>query len=220
VCGARRAKDGTKAGAKQGDNPANALWARRKSTSWGLGDPLTSRRLGRRKAIDRPVDRDIGSTGLTRPVEVGCQGYRQTILVTKQTSSRSREDPRGELWRQLAWSDWIRLDDPSPPNRQGIYRVRCWRGKGLLYIGISQNLATRLRSLSRALNRADHRGHYAARGVAEARANGCTVEVSWVVRDPLPRRQLLGEEVDLIAAYRTVFRDSPTCQFGGERSDD
>ena len=46
---------------------------------------------------------------------------------------------------------------------------------------------------------------------------GCSVEVSWVVMDPLSRRELMGQEVDLIAAHRAAFGDSPTCQFAGGR---
>jgi hypothetical protein len=115
------------------------------------------------------------------------------------------------------WSMWVALDDASPPNRQGIYRLRCRRRKGLLYIGISQRLATRLARLRRALNRQDHRGHYAARSIAAERVKGCRVEVSWVVMDPLSRRELMGQEVDLIAAHRASFGDSPTCQFAGGR---
>ena len=125
--------------------------------------------------------------------------------------------PHGERWRHLVWSKWVALDDASPPKRQGIYRLRCWRRKGLLYIGISQNLATRLARLRRALNRDDHRGHYAARGIAAERAKGCSVDISWVVMDPLPRRELMGQEGDLIAAHRATIGDSPTCQFAGGR---
>ncbi len=49
------------------------------------------------------------------------------------------------------------------------------------------------------------------------RAKGCSVELSWVVMDPLSRRELMGQEVDLIAAHRAAFGDSPTCQFAGGR---
>jgi hypothetical protein len=130
-----------------------------------------------------------------------------------------REDlnPHSDRWRRLVWSTWVALGEASPPNQQGTYRLRCRRRKGLLYIGISENLATRLGRLRRALNRDDHRGHYAARGIAAERAKGCSVEVSWVVMDPLSRRELMGKEVDLIAAHRAAFGDSPTCQFAGGR---
>jgi hypothetical protein len=87
----------------------------------------------------------------------------------------------------------------------------------LLYIGISENLATQLKRLRRAITRKDHRGHYAAGGIAAERAKGRSVEVSWVVMDPISRRELMGQEVDLIPAHRAVLNESPTCQFAGGR---
>jgi hypothetical protein len=83
------------------------------------------------------------------------------------------------------------------------------RRRGLLYIGISENLATQLKRLRRAITRKDHRGHYAAGGIAAERAKGRSVEVSWVVMDPVSRRELMGQEV--------VLNESPTCQFAGGR---
>jgi hypothetical protein len=39
--------------------------------------------------------------------------------------------------------------------------------------------------------------------------------------DQIDRRELMGQEVDLIAAYRTVMRGkSPTCQCAGEKLPD
>jgi hypothetical protein len=41
------------------------------------------------------------------------------------------------------------------------------------------------------------------------------VEVSWAVVEDLDRRALMGIEVDLIAACRTRFGETPACQFHG-----
>jgi hypothetical protein len=35
--------------------------------------------------------------------------------------------------------------------------------------------------------------------------------------DPISRRELMGQEVDLIPAHRAVLNESPTCQFAGGR---
>ena len=99
------------------------------------------------------------------------------------------------------------------PRKQGIYRIRARRGTGLLYIGISVRLAGRLQGLERAIHRPDHKGHYAGRCVSRAQG----VEISWVVLDDLDKRELMGRELDLVAAYRRVTNSSPRCQFAGER---
>jgi hypothetical protein len=49
------------------------------------------------------------------------------------------------------------------------------------------------------------------------RAAGGNVEVSWVIRERISKRDLLGEEVDLIVAYREAVGSSQRCQFAGER---
>jgi len=50
--------------------------------------------------------------------------------------------------------------------------------------------------------------------VAEHRSQGDVVEISWAtVNDE--RRELIGLEVDLIAACRRMFGQSPACQFHG-----
>lgn len=133
---------------------------------------------------------------------------------------REVDDPRGVRWQGIAWEPWVDLDEAAStrgriPPKQGIYRIRLRRGKGLLYIGISGRLAKRLQGLRRAIDEPDHRGHYA--GGCIARAGRSAVEVSWIVRDPVEKRDLMGEEVDLIAAYRRTMGPSPRCQFAGER---
>jgi hypothetical protein len=130
------------------------------------------------------------------------------------------DDTRGDTWQGVSWWPWIALKEAasnrgSIPRKQGIYRLRGRRGKGLLYIGTSVRLAERLQGLELAIHRADHVGHYAGGCVARADRSG--VEVSWVVRDRISKRNLLGEEVDLIAAYRRTQGRGPRCQFAGER---
>jgi hypothetical protein len=44
-------------------------------------------------------------------------------------------------------------------------------------------------------------------------SQGKVVEVSWAVLEGLDRRALMGTEVDLIAACRMRFGESPACQF-------
>jgi hypothetical protein len=44
---------------------------------------------------------------------------------------------------------------------------------------------------------------------------GKTVEVSWATVGDMDRRELMGREVDLIAAHRKCF-GSPACQFHGK----
>jgi hypothetical protein len=44
---------------------------------------------------------------------------------------------------------------------------------------------------------------------------GWVIEVSWVATAEVGKRERLGLEVDLIAAYRRVMGESPTCQFAG-----
>jgi len=60
-----------------------------------------------------------------------------------------------------------------------------------------------------------YRGHSAAACIAGHEAQGKVVEVSWAVLEDLDRRALMGIEVDLIAACRMRFGESPACQFHG-----
>jgi hypothetical protein len=60
-----------------------------------------------------------------------------------------------------------------------------------------------------------YRGHTAAACVAGYEAQGNLVEVSWTILEDLDRRALMGMEVDLIAACRMRFGQSPACQFHG-----
>jgi hypothetical protein len=76
------------------------------------------------------------------------------------------------------------------------------RRAGFIYIGISARLSSRLGGLRRARRRQDKRGHYAAACVAAHEKNGKTVEVSWATVGDMDRRELIGHEVDLIAAHR------------------
>jgi hypothetical protein len=51
--------------------------------------------------------------------------------------------------------------------------------------------------------------------VAGHETAGEIVEVSWALTHALDRRALMGLEVDLIAACRAHFGESPACQFHG-----
>ena len=129
-------------------------------------------------------------------------------------------DPQSPGWENLAWSPWQHLDATAEyglvPRKQGVYRLRCKGHPALVYVGISDRLSSRLGGLRRARSRPPHyRGHSAAACVADHEAQGKVVEVSWAVLEDLDRRELMGIEVDLIAACRRRFRESPACQFHG-----
>jgi hypothetical protein len=63
--------------------------------------------------------------------------------------------------------------------------------------------------------RTDKRGHYAAACIALLENQGKVVELSWTIAADIDRRELIGREVDLIAAHGTCLRSSPACQFHG-----
>ena len=132
---------------------------------------------------------------------------------------RPVDDPLSERWQHISWTPWVDLSQAAStrgaiPGDQGLYRVRKRGAKELLYIGKSIRLAARLQRLERAIHRKDHIGHYAGGCVWRAARSGA--QVSWMVM-PGPVRNVLGREVDLIAAYRKVMGDSPHCQFAGDR---
>jgi hypothetical protein len=128
------------------------------------------------------------------------------------------QDPQDLRWGGLVWSEWHQLDSVGAhalPQEAGIYRLRCCGDPELIYIGISAGLRSRLGGLRRARGRPDKRGHYAAACVAAHEEQGKTVEVSWATVGDMDRRELMGWEVDLIAAHRKRF-GSPACQFHGQ----
>jgi hypothetical protein len=132
---------------------------------------------------------------------------------------RPVDDPLSERWQKIAWTPWVDLSQAAStrgaiPREQGLYRVRKRDAQQLLYIGKSIRLAARLQGLERAIHRKDHIGHYA--GGCIWRAARSSVQVSWMVM-PGAVRNVLGREVDLIAAYRKMMGDSPRCQFAGDR---
>lgn len=127
-------------------------------------------------------------------------------------------DPQGPHWEGYAWSEWRQLGDlrrADVPAGQGIYRLRSQGDPDLIYIGISDRLRSRLGGLRRARSRDDKRGHSAAACIAAHEVRGKTVDVSWVLAGDIDRRELLGREVDLIAAHRRLS-GSPACQFHGD----
>ena len=125
-------------------------------------------------------------------------------------------DTQGPSWQGMTWSDWHQLDsaDVPVPNCAGLYRLRCHDQPGLIYIGISDRLRSRLGGLRRARHRPDKKGHYAAACVAAFERQGKIVEVSWSTFADPDRRELMGLEADLIAAHRRMH-GNPTCQFHG-----
>jgi hypothetical protein len=136
-------------------------------------------------------------------------------------------DPQNLRWSGLSWSEWCPLlktgdRDGLVPKEQGIYRVRC-RSHGhpeLIYIGISERgLRSRIGSLRRGVrvvpDPVERLGHIAAPCVASHLQAGNAVEISWAALPKMDKRELMGREVDLIAACRRRFRESPACQFHG-----
>lgn len=129
-------------------------------------------------------------------------------------------DPESPQWGGIAWSAWHELDDTAErglvPRERGIYRLRC-KGRPAWSMWV---LATgsgpgsggcRARS-----HPPDYLGHSAAACVARHEAQGDVVEVSWAPVGDMSRHALMGLEVDLIAACRARFGESPACQFHGE----
>jgi hypothetical protein len=129
----------------------------------------------------------------------------------------SEDDPESPHWGNLVWSTWYSLEETGDgrglvPTEQGIYRVRCCSqgDHELIYVGIStRGLRSRISSLR------NGEGHSAAHCVAvHAKARG-KIEVSWAILANVDKRELMGREVDFIAAYRRRFKRSPACQFHG-----
>lgn len=135
-------------------------------------------------------------------------------------ASTHEQDPQGSHWEGLDWTPWKQLDEAfrargAVPRAPGVYRLRASECPGLIYIGISDRLSSRLGGLRRARYRSEKKGHSAAACVAAYEDVGKIVSVSWATTSSTDRRALLGLEVDLIAAHRRDF-GSPACQFHGE----
>ena len=135
-------------------------------------------------------------------------------------STQRQEDPQDPHWRGLDWTCWKQLDEAfrdrgAVPRASGVYRLRASGCPGLIYIGISDRLSSRLGGLRRARYRPDKKGHSAAACVAAYEAADKIVSVSWATVTDMDRRDLMGLEADLIAAHRQNF-GSPACQFHGE----
>jgi hypothetical protein len=130
------------------------------------------------------------------------------------------DDPQATNWGGLAWSDWHQLDATAArglvPQKAAIYLLRCQGRPELIYVGISGRLRSRLGGLRRARSRPPvYRGHSAAPCVVTLEDQGEVVEVSWALVGDMDRRELMGREVDLIAACRARCGESPACQFHG-----
>jgi hypothetical protein len=131
-------------------------------------------------------------------------------------------DVQNLSWEGHAWSEWYALDvaiaarAAKAPNTAGLYRLRCHGEPGLIYIGeTGDTVRARLRQLRKATA-------YAAQGKYEAQGKGgpphvaglCvwnhqragkTVEVSWVAKPNLDKRDRKGVECELVAAYRKTM---------------
>jgi hypothetical protein len=129
------------------------------------------------------------------------------------------DEPHDPGWQGKEWSEWFRLEDVRPPAVEGIYRVRlASHGRRLLYIGMSgSSLRGRLGKLRRDVRRGTSREHTAGRVLsAKCGRDPRKLWVSWIDLEGEDRREIYGIEVDLIAAYRQVMRESPACQWHGD----
>ncbi len=139
-------------------------------------------------------------------------------------AERIQSDPRDGDWGGLPWSDWYPLERTGDghglvPVEVGIYRVRRAGSPELIYVGITDGLRGRMSQLR------NGSGHYAAECVEAHRSLGHSIEVSWACTSQMnidrrlsmkeKRRELMGLEVDLIAACRRLYGRSPACQFHG-----
>lgn len=135
--------------------------------------------------------------------------------------------PQSSRWGGFVWSEWHELDSAmtprssSVPTVAGLYRVRTAGSPGLIYIGqTGRSLRGRFGQLRTSMRRAaegmDARApHVAGACVYQHQRRGATIEVSWVSAPDIDKRERLGREVDLIAAYRHSEGASPSCQFAG-----
>lgn len=111
--------------------------------------------------------------------------------------------------------------EAKAPDTVGLYRLRCKERRGLIYIGeIGDSLRKRFRQLRKATQYVAHGKspgppHIAGGCVHEHERAGFVVEVSWVEKPNLCRRDRKGVECELIATYRKTMGTNPTCQFGG-----
>jgi hypothetical protein len=145
----------------------------------------------------------------------------------RKVASSDDPDPQSAAWSGFAWSEWhelgiaLRPRQSPVPVEPGIYRIRLRGSSRLIYIGqTGRSLRGRFGQLRASMRRAaealDARApHVAGACVFEHERRGGTVEVSWVPTPDLDKRERLGREVDLIAAYRRVAGESPACQFAG-----
>ena len=140
-------------------------------------------------------------------------------------------DVQSPSWERYAWSEWQRLDHARGANTPGLYRLRCYQQTGLIYLGeTGDSLRGRFRQLRKAMEYAKQ-GRYAAQGKVGGPphvAGGCVwkhvcawrvIEVSWTETANLDKRERMGVECDLIAAYRKAMGASPACQSAGDLKD-
>lgn len=147
-------------------------------------------------------------------------------------------DVQGIHWEGHVWSRWHTLNDAiasqsaKAPDSPGLYRIRCADQATLIYIGETcKSLRGRFRQLRKAMEYA-RQGKYSSQGkvggpphvaggcVLRHALAGASIEISWVDGSGLDRREIMGIECELIAAYRKTRRQNPVCQFAGDLEDE
>ena len=154
-------------------------------------------------------------------------GDADSVKMSAMATPADDDDTQSPTWESHAWSEWFLLDaaitprGAKAPDTPGLYRLRCKRQSGLIYIGeTGDSLRTRLRQLRKATEyvargRPPGPPHVAGGCVLEHENAGFVVEVSWVEKPTLDSRDRKGVECELIAAYRKTTGKNPICQFGG-----
>ena len=153
--------------------------------------------------------------------------------MTGSQENASTADVQSLVWEGHDWSDWYKMEKATvgptakAPDVPGLYRVRCVGRAGLTYIGeTGRSLRDRLRQLKSSMkciaeNRPNSVSHVAGGCVWKESCEGSiAIEVSWVEKPDMDKRERKGIECELISAYRKIRHDNPVCQFGGNSEDD
>lgn len=147
-------------------------------------------------------------------------------------------DVQGIRWEGHLWSQWYTLGDAiasyaaKAPDSPGLYRIQCADQTGLIYIGqTGKSLRGRFRQLRKAMEYASQ-GKYSNQGrvggpphvaggcVLKHALAGSPVEISWATCSGLDKREIMGIECELIAAFRKTQKRNPACQFSGDLEDE
>lgn len=137
-------------------------------------------------------------------------------------------NPQSANWGDISWSRWHDLDHARDnrliPRTAGLYRFRAQGEDGLLYIGESGALWTRLDDLARARRR--HPAEYYLQGLGDpghssapyfmlCEEAGCKIEVSWSLAEDPDQDYRRGAEAHLLRLYREAAGEDPPVQHGG-----